>query len=140
MKWDFFQTVAVSILLCGCTWMLTKHVEKKLNRKYPNPVTPKKTVAVWLLTYHFKNYPSKTNKTCRELLDKQGRTHKPHSMDPYTWTHLCWVTRNNLHQFCVDTGCSLEERLGVMEERDGWRERFKESCQWNLMMMIIYQR
>ena len=32
IKWDFFQAVVVPILLYGCTtWMLTEHVEKKLD-------------------------------------------------------------------------------------------------------------
>ena len=32
IKWDFFQTVAVSILLNGCiTWTLTKCIKKKLD-------------------------------------------------------------------------------------------------------------
>ena len=35
IKWDFFQAVAVSILLYGCTsWMLTKCKEKKPDGKY----------------------------------------------------------------------------------------------------------
>ena len=27
------------------------------------------------------------------------------------------------HQMCADTGCSLEDLLRVMGDRDGWRER-----------------
>ena len=35
IKWSFFQTVVVSILLYGCTtWMLTKRMEKKLDGNY----------------------------------------------------------------------------------------------------------
>ena len=35
MKHSFFQAAVVSILLCGCTtWMLTKHMEKKLYSNY----------------------------------------------------------------------------------------------------------
>ena len=35
MKRSFFQAVVVSILLYGCTtWMLTKHMEKKLDSNY----------------------------------------------------------------------------------------------------------
>ena len=34
IKQDFFQAVTVSVLFYGCTtWMLTKHIEKKLNEK-----------------------------------------------------------------------------------------------------------
>ena len=35
LKWNFFQAAAVSVLLYGCTtWMLTKHMEKKLHCNY----------------------------------------------------------------------------------------------------------
>ena len=33
--------------------------------------------------------------------------------------------RNYIQQFCADTGCSLEDLLGAMDDR-GWRERVKE--------------
>ena len=33
-----------------------------------------------------------------------------------------------IQQLCADTGCSLEDLLGVMDDRDGWRERVKEIC------------
>ena len=38
--------------------------------------TPHETTAVWPLTSYLENHPSKTNKTCRTLLEKQGCTHK----------------------------------------------------------------
>ena len=45
------------------------------------------TTSVWPLTSHLSNHPSRTNKTCRTLLEKQGRTYKwRSSMNPYTWT------------------------------------------------------
>ena len=31
--------------------------------------TPHKTAAIWPLTSHLKKYPSKTNKTCKTLLE-----------------------------------------------------------------------
>ena len=35
IKWDFFQAVAVSLLLYWCTsWILTKCIEKKLDTNY----------------------------------------------------------------------------------------------------------
>ena len=78
-KQDFFQTVAVSLLLYECTaWPLIKHIEKRLDRNFTRilhavlkkvqAVTPHKT-AVWLHTSHLTKNPSKT-KTCRSLLEK----------------------------------------------------------------------
>ena len=47
----------------------------------------------------------------------------------WTPTHGCtsigWLARTYLHQLCVDTGCSLEDLPGVMDDRDGWRESGK---------------
>ena len=30
-----------------------------------------------------------------------------------------------LHQLCADTGCSLEDLSGEMDDRDGWKESEK---------------
>ena len=38
--------------------------------------TPNETTAIWPLISSRKNYPSKMNKTCRTLLEKQERTNK----------------------------------------------------------------
>ena len=84
IKWDFFQAMAVSILLYGCTtWMLTNHFEKKLDRNKTlnmcsfeqiQKATPHKILTVCLPTSHLTNHPSKTNKTCRALLKKKGQS------------------------------------------------------------------
>ena len=34
--------------------------------------------------------------------------------------------RNYMQQLRADTACSLEDLLGTMDERDGWRKRVKE--------------
>ena len=34
-----------------------------------------------------------------------------------------WPARNDLHQLCTNIECSLEELPGVMNDKDGWRER-----------------
>ena len=97
IKWDFFQAVAVSILLYGCTTLMLKKKmlrEKTWWKLFKNATRcfelileakPYKTEAVRPLTSHLKNHPSKVNKTCRTLLEKQGQTHKRYSSsDPYT--------------------------------------------------------
>ena len=47
-----------------------------------------------------------------------------------TPTHQCALfgrsARTDLQQLCADTGCSLEDLLGVMDDRDGWRDRVRE--------------
>ena len=46
-------------------------------------------------------------------------------------THGCanvsQPARTYLHQFCAETECSLEDLQGTIDDRDGWRERERES-------------
>ena len=58
--------------------------------------------------------------------------------DPLTWTSKSWTTpshgwanggrpaRTYIQQLCADTGCSLEDLPGVMDYKDGWRDRVRE--------------
>ena len=56
--------------------------------------TPQTTVAVQPLTSSLTNHSSKT---CWALLEKQVQTQKRHfSMDSFTWTYQCWLTRKDL--------------------------------------------
>ena len=34
--------------------------------------------------------------------------------------------RSYIQQLCADTGCSLKDPLGVLDNRDGWRERVRD--------------
>ena len=54
--------------------------------------------------------------------------------DILLWTlsygHACvgWLAWTYTQQLCAATGCSLEDPLGVMDDRDGWKERLREIC------------
>ena len=39
-----------------------------------------------------------------------------------------WPARTYLQQLCANTGCSLEDLPGAMDDRDGWWERVREIC------------
>ena len=74
IKREFFQAVAVTVLLYVCTaWTLMKHLEKKVDAVCcfePIPeAAPHKTAVVWPLTSHHTNHPSKMNKTYWALLE-----------------------------------------------------------------------
>ena len=55
------------------------------------------------------------------------------SYDILLWTPTCGhanasqAARTYLQQLSIDTGCSLEDLPGAMNNRDGWRERERES-------------
>ena len=114
IKWDFFQAVAVFILLHRyTTWTLKKtHWAQAWWELQKNATccleqileaTPHKTAAVQSSACHFPNHSRKTNKTYGALLKKQGQTHKRLSlMDSYTWTCHCALTSRDLHQLCIN--------------------------------------
>ena len=77
--------------------------------------------ALWPLTSHLKNNPSKMNKTCRHC----WRTKDELIRDG---TSVGWPTRTFPHHLCTDAGCSLEDLSGAMDDRDRWRERFRGIC------------
>ena len=73
IKRDFFQDVAVSVILYGYT-TLTNHIEKKTRWEQRNDAkccfeqifeaASHKATVVWPLTFHLSSHPCKTNKTC----------------------------------------------------------------------------
>ena len=83
--------------------------------------TPHKTAAVWPLTSHQKNNPNKMNKTWRNMDELIS------DVLQWTQTHECasvgQPARTYLHQLYVDTGCSLEDLPGAMDDKDKWRKK-----------------
>ena len=39
---------------------------------------------------------------------------------------VSWPPRTYLRQLCADTGCTLEDLPGAMNDRDGWREKVRK--------------
>ena len=52
-----------------------------------------------------------------------------------------WLARTFLQLLCMDTEYSFEDLLGVMDDRDGWRESVsgKSVQAANLMIDLIFQ-
>ena len=122
---------------CGCVkttvWM--QYMKKKLDGNYTRMQRDilrkswkQHSTKQRSLTSHLKSHPSKTNKTCGTQLEKQKRTHKwRSSIDPIQGRNSVGrQSRTYSHQLCVDTGCSLEDLLGAMDDRDWWGERVRE--------------
>ena len=42
------------------------------------------------------------------------------------WAKAKWPARTYIQQLSADTGCSLEDLLEVMDDREGYRERVRE--------------
>ena len=90
MKRSFFQAAVISILLYEwTTWMLTEHMEKKLDSNYTRMLQAilnksrrqcsTKQQQYGHLPPITKNNPRKTNQTWGTQLEKLGQTHKWHT-------------------------------------------------------------
>ena len=68
------------------------------------------------------------NQTCRTLLEKQGRTHVMYSYGPPHMVEekVGRPARTYIQQLCEDTGCSPEDLLEAMNDREKWRERVRD--------------
>ena len=135
----FYQAAVGLILLYGCTiWTLTRRMEKKLNgndtrmprailneswRQHPSkqqlyghlpPITH--TIKLRRIRHAVPCWRSKDELISDILLWTLSHGRKK------AW----WPARTYIQQFCADTGYRLEDRLGAMDERDGWRERATE--------------
>ena len=137
MTRSFFQAAVVSILLYGCTtWMLTKQMEKKLDGNYVRmlrailneswrqhstkrpPTTIMKTMKVRWTRHAGHCWRSRGELRSDVLLwtpsHGWGKAGRP------AWTYI--------QQLCEDTGCSPEDLLDAMNDRERWRERVRDIC------------
>ena len=59
-------------------------------------------------------------------------------MDPFTWTiNTGRLAKTYIQKLCADTGCSLEDLPGAMDDREGVAgEGQGDLCWWRDMMMI----
>ena len=131
--------MVVSILLYGSTtWTLTNRMKKKLVGNY-----------TWnlgvILNKSWKQQPIKQllyqrpiTKTILIRLTRHAgqcwRSKDELISDLLLWTHAHKIgkvgrpTRTYIPHLCADTGCSLEDISGAMDDRDGWRERVRKIC------------
>ena len=139
MKRSFFQAVAVSILLYGCTtWTLTKRLEKNLDGNY-------KRMLRAILNKSWRKHPPKhqlyghlpsITKTIQVRQTRHAgqcwRSRDELISDVLLWTPTYgrakagWLARTYIQQFCKDTGCSPEDLLEAVNDREKWRERVRD--------------
>ena len=130
----FFRAVVVSILLYGCTiWSLTKRMEKKIDDNYTKMLRA-------VLNKSWGQHPTKQQRyghlpPITKTIQIRRTRHAGHgwrSKDELISDVLRWTpsygraTRTYIQQLCVDTGCSLDDLPGAMDDRDKWRERIRE--------------
>ena len=139
IKCNFFQASVMSVLLYGCTtWMLTKCIEKKLNKNCTRMLR-----AIWNKSWKqhtikqqlFSHLPP-ISKTIQIRQRRQPvhcwKSKNEIRSNVFLWTpsHGCasvgWPTRTYLQQLGMDRGHSLEDLLEAMDDRDECQERIWE--------------
>ena len=130
MKGIFFQAAVVSILLYGCTtWTLTKCIENKLDGNSTRMLRA-------ILNKSWTEHLPLTAKTI-QVRRTRHVGHCWRSGDEPISDILPWTpshgrakagrpARTYIQRLCADTGCSLEDLPGAMDDREEWRERFRE--------------
>ena len=139
MKRSFFQAAIISILLYGCTtWTLTKQLKKRLDGNYTRILRA-------ILNKSWRQHPTKQQlygylppimKTI-QIRRTRPAGHCWRSRDELISDILLWTpshgrakagrpARTDIQQLCEDMGCSPEDLLKVMNDREWWRERVRD--------------
>ena len=143
IKTQFFQATVGSIILYWCTtWTLTKRIQKKLNNNCSRMLwaVMNKSWKQQPIKQQLYGYLSPISKT----IQIRPRRHAGHCWrnkyelisDVLLWTSSHGrasdgrSARTYLQQLCTNTGCSLEDQLEAMNDRDEWRGRVREIRAW----------
>ena len=138
MKRSFFQAAVVSMLLYGSTtWTLTKRLEKKLDGNY-------KRMLRAILNKFWRQHPTRHQlyghqPPITKTIQVRRTRHAGHcwrSRDELISNVLLWTPHNRakaerpartyIQQLCEETGCSPEDLLEAMNDREKWRERVRD--------------
>ena len=135
IKHSFFHAAVVSIMLYGCTtWTLTKRMEKKHDGNYTRILNK------WWRQHYTKQQIYGHQQPITKIIQFRRTRHVGHcwrSKDELISDILLWTfshgrakagrqARTYILQVSADTGYSLEDLPGTMNDRDGWRERVSE--------------
>ena len=141
MKCSFFQAAVVSILLYGCTtWTLTKWLEKYLDGNYTRMLGA-------ILNKSWRQHPTRHQlyghlPPITKTIQARRTRHAGHCWrsrhelisDVLLWTSTYGrakagrPARTYIQQLCEDTGCSPEDLLEAMNNREKLRERVWDIC------------
>ena len=133
MKCSFFQAAVMSILLYECTtWTLTKQMEKKLDDNYTRMLQA-------ILNMSLRQHPTRRQlygylPPITKTIKVRRTRHAEHcwrSRDELISDVLLWTLSHSrakagqpaqtyIQQLCEDTGCSPEDLLEAMNDREEW--------------------
>ena len=139
MKLSFFQAAVMSILLYECTtWRLTKRLEKKLDGNYTRMLRA-------ILNKSWRQHPTKNQlyghlPSITWTIQVRRTRHAGQCWrsgdelisDVLLWTPTYdrekggWPPRIYIQQLCEYMGCIPEDWPEAMNDREKWRERFRD--------------
>ena len=139
MKHSFFQAAVTSILVYGrTTWTLTKWLEKKLDGNYIRMLRA-------ILNKSWQQHPTRHQlyghlPPITKTIQVRWTRHAGHCWrsrdelisDVLLWTPTYgrakagWPAQTYIQQLCEDTGCCPENLSEAMNDREKWRERFRD--------------
>ena len=139
MEYSFFQVVVVPILLYGSTtWLLTKRMKKKLEGNYTRNLRA-------ILNEFWSQHPKKQllyghRQPITKTIKVRRTRHAGHCWnsrdelisDVHQWTPSHGraksgrPVRTYIVQDFEDTGCSHKDNPEAMNDREGWREKFRD--------------
>ena len=141
MKCSFFQAAVMSLLLYGCTtWTLTKHMEKKLDGNYTRLLRAilNKSWRQHATNQQLYGHLPPITKTIKIRQTRHAghcwRSWDELISDVLLWTlshgraKAGWPARTYIQQLCAKTGCSPEDLLEAVDNREGWWERVRDIC------------
>ena len=150
IKRSFFQAMVMLILLYGyTTWTLTKCKEKKLDSNY--------TRMLWgIFNKSWRQHPTRQQlyghlPPITKTIKIRWTRHAGHCwrskdklisdillwMPSHGQAKTGWPARIYIQQLCTDTGCSLEDLPGAMDNKDRWQEKVSEIYAGGIMMMMM---
>ena len=139
LKRSFYQAAVVSILLYGCnTWTLTNRLEKKLDGNYTRMLREilNKSGRQHSTKYQLYGHLPPITKTIQVRRARHAgyswRSRDKLISDVLLWTPTYGRAKAGrpawtyIQQLCEDTGCSPEDLPEAMNNREKWRERFRD--------------
>ena len=137
MKRSFFQSAVVSILLYGCTtWTLTKRLEKNGNYTRMLRAILNKSWRQHPIRHKLYSHLPPITKTIQVRRTRHAghcwRSRDGLISDVRLWTPTYGrakagrTARTYIQQLCEDKGCSPEDLLEAMNDREKWQERARD--------------
>ena len=110
IKWEFFQSIAASVLLYYCTtWNLTKCIKKNLHGNYTRILSGVLIQSCKALIQPLTTHLTKHSNAGQDLLGTAVEVRTNSWTTTHRHNRFGRTAKIYIHQLCVDTGCCLKD-------------------------------